>query len=184
MPYAFSITLGGSATAGSIVTFRNVHAVVDPDKFQSVIEQDTPGDFATAVSAKPPDLFRWFSERCGAYLDIGKREKVQAPIGDASGIQFEVSVSRSKGIRGIPGANAPIVPVFPNVNPRAYPSSLLEGYNNLIIVLNVAGEMITIIATSPESEFEELRERTRKVLDTVEWLTQERLEEAEEDGST
>lgn len=184
MPYAFSLIFGGSTTVGSIIEFHNVHSVVDPDKFKSVIDPDKPGEFAAAVSAKPPDLFRWFSERCSAYLEVGKPEQVHAPIGEDSAIQFEVRVSPGKGIRDIEGAYAPVIPYFPRGNPRSYPFLLFEGFKNLVIVHNVAGETIAIIVTSPESAFEELRERSRKVLDTVKWLTQERLEEAKGDEST
>jgi len=171
MPYGFSITRGGGATAGSIVTFNIVYSIVDPDTFQAVLDPENPGDFATAVSAKPPDLFRWFSEHCHAYLDVGEPEEVQPPIGDSSGIQFELSLTPGKGIKGLPGSQGPIMPIFPTVDLRAYPSILTEGYKNLVIVLEVAGETITIIVTSPESEFEEFRKRTRSVLGTVEWLT-------------
>jgi hypothetical protein len=182
LPYAFSITSGGAATAGSIVTFRNVREVVDPDKFREVIDPENPGSFATAVSAKPPDLHTWFSERCSGYLKVGEAEKIPPSIGGASGQQFEVSVLPGKGIRDVPGAYAPFIPTFPNVNPRDVPSFLPEGYKNLLIVLDVAGkETIAIIVLSPPSEVEAFRARARSVLDTVQWPDQKRHEEAQGD---
>lgn len=184
LPYAFSLTLGGDATAGSIVTFRNVHAIVDPVKFKLVVDPDKPGEFVNAVSTKPPNLFRWFSEHCRDYLEVGKPEKVQPPIGDAVGIQFEARVPPGKGLRDLPGTFAPLMPTFPQVNPRELPSFLPEGYKNLIIVLDVAEETIIITVMSPESQFEQFRERTRNVLGTVKWLTLEQLEKAEGGGST
>jgi len=177
MPNSFSITLTGEATAGSIITFYRGHSVIDLDKFRSVIDPDKPREIATAVVAER-NLSRWFLEHCRAYLEVGKPEDVQPPIGGAPGIQFEASILPSEGIRTVPGLYAPAIPIFPVGVPRADPFYLVEGDKGLIIVLSVAGEPMTIIVTSPESEFEDFREKARNVLDTVEWLSLEPLEEA------
>jgi hypothetical protein len=183
LPDSFSLTLAGEPTAGSVLEGHNVHSVVDPDKFRLATDTKKPRDYATAL-AKPINLFQWCLDlQQRGYLDI-KREPEAVQLGIevasgevASGRQFEVSVPLGKGTwRDMPGLFAPGIPVFPSVMSRMLPSVLFEGDICQIIDLKVAGEIITIFTSSPESEFEDFRERTRNVLDTVRWLDLERQE--------
>jgi hypothetical protein len=180
LPDSFALTLAGEPTAGSIIEFRSIHSVVDPDKLRSVSDPSKPGEYAAAFLAKPPNLYVWCAElQRRDYLDmIGELEQVQSAVGGASGMQFEVSVTQGKGtLRDEPGLVSSGIPIFPSIVRRALPNYFPEGYRHLIIDLEVAGEEITVIVTSQYSEFEEFRERARDILSTVKWLDQGHLED-------
>jgi len=157
LPHCCSITPTGITTVGPQVSFLNVQKVIDPRK---------PKEYITAISRKPQNLAHWFEVDHDASLEITPYS--DASINGVSGAQFEANVRPHKGTN-IEIAPDPCIPLFPIG--RAWPFQLTEGYRNLIIILEVSHETISIIVESPKDEFDEFLNTVREeILPTVEWL--------------
>jgi hypothetical protein len=159
LPHCCSITPTGITTVGPQVSFLNVQEVIDPSKVK---------EYVIAISPKPQNLARWFEVDHDASLEITRHSDASIDIDDVPGVQFEANVRPHKGTN-IEIAYDPCIPLFPIG--RAWPFQLTEGYRNLIIILEVGHETISIIVESPKDEFEEFLKTVREeILPTVEWL--------------
>jgi hypothetical protein len=159
LPNSLIVTPTGITHTGSLLSFNNIRWVCDPQRPKEEYAIDK-----AANSTK--DMVNWFLKH--PHLEIENLN--DAEVGGAPGKRLDATVPRDPDKLPLGSSGRPYVPLFPSA-PRLPPFSLVEGNRNRIVVLDVEGATLTIIAESRAKDFDQFLKRVQEILDTVRWTT-------------